>query len=151
MMMRHRGGGVGHTSTREATDWFLSDRDQLDTASKRVREAKSMESPSPIPNEGSEDEDNQSQDEEEEFEGELEERNRDNVAGEGDKHETVQEIEDEEIDEEMDFGYAVDEEQELEESDEEGLDDNEARDDALGPEDGQEEDDEINSLGFANL
>ena len=46
--------------------------------------------------------------------------------------------------------WSVDEEQE--ESDEKaGLDDNEARNDALGPEDGQEEDDEFDSLGFANL
>lgn len=30
MMMRFRGGGVGHKSTRQATDWFLSDRDKLD-------------------------------------------------------------------------------------------------------------------------
>jgi hypothetical protein len=29
-MMRYRGGGVGHKSTRKATDWFLSDRDKLD-------------------------------------------------------------------------------------------------------------------------
>lgn len=28
--MRFRGGGVGHTSTRAATDRFLQDRDQLD-------------------------------------------------------------------------------------------------------------------------
>src|SRR5271168_3142813 len=28
--MRFRGGGVGHTSTRTATDRFLKDRDQLD-------------------------------------------------------------------------------------------------------------------------
>jgi hypothetical protein len=29
-MMRFRGGGVGHKSTREATDSFKKDRDQLD-------------------------------------------------------------------------------------------------------------------------
>ena len=29
-MMRYRGGGVGHKSTRDATDKFLSDRDVLD-------------------------------------------------------------------------------------------------------------------------
>ena len=28
--MRFRGGGIGHKSTREATDWFLQDRDILD-------------------------------------------------------------------------------------------------------------------------
>ena len=29
-MMRFRGGGVGHKSTREATNFFRKDRDQLD-------------------------------------------------------------------------------------------------------------------------
>jgi hypothetical protein len=29
-MMRFRGGGVGHKSTREATDFFKKDRDHLD-------------------------------------------------------------------------------------------------------------------------
>lgn len=32
MFMRYRGGGVGHTSTREATNRFLLDRDRLDMA-----------------------------------------------------------------------------------------------------------------------
>jgi hypothetical protein len=30
-MMRFRGGGIGHKSTREATNLFKKDRDQLDT------------------------------------------------------------------------------------------------------------------------
>jgi hypothetical protein len=30
LMMRFRGGGVGHKSTRKATDFFKSDRDRLD-------------------------------------------------------------------------------------------------------------------------
>ena len=30
MFMRFRGGGVGHKSTREATDFFKNDRHQLD-------------------------------------------------------------------------------------------------------------------------
>ena len=29
MMMRYRGGGVGHKSTRDATDKFLIDQDVL--------------------------------------------------------------------------------------------------------------------------
>ena len=35
MAMRFRGGGVGHTSTRAATDSFLSDRDLLDLGAAR--------------------------------------------------------------------------------------------------------------------
>ena len=30
MLMHFHGGGVGHTSTRTATDWFLQDHDWLD-------------------------------------------------------------------------------------------------------------------------
>ena len=30
MFMQYQGGGVGHSSTREATNKFLFDRDQLD-------------------------------------------------------------------------------------------------------------------------
>ena len=38
-MMRFRGGGVGHKSTREATDSFKKDRDQLDIKSNTEDEA----------------------------------------------------------------------------------------------------------------
>ena len=38
IMMRFRGGGVGHKSTREATDYFLSDRDALDKGKSREME-----------------------------------------------------------------------------------------------------------------
>ena len=34
LMMRFRGGGVGHKSTRAATDFFKSDRDRLDVQQK---------------------------------------------------------------------------------------------------------------------
>lgn len=37
MFMRFRGGGVGHTSTRAATDTFKSDRDGLDIQSRQAR------------------------------------------------------------------------------------------------------------------
>lgn len=36
--MRFRGGGVGHSSTRVATDIFKNDRDTLDTESRRARQ-----------------------------------------------------------------------------------------------------------------
>jgi hypothetical protein len=38
MMMRFRGGGVGHVSTRVATDVFKQDRDDLDIESCRARQ-----------------------------------------------------------------------------------------------------------------
>jgi len=37
--MRFRGGGVGHKSTREATDFFKNDRDRLDTQTVTATEA----------------------------------------------------------------------------------------------------------------
>ena len=36
MMMRFRGGGVGHSSTRAASDIFKNDRDELDITSQRA-------------------------------------------------------------------------------------------------------------------
>ena len=36
-MMRFRGGGVGHSSTRAGSDSFKNDRDDLDTAFQRAR------------------------------------------------------------------------------------------------------------------
>ena len=44
MMMRFRGGGVGHTSTRAATDAFKTDRNDLDRQSRQARnEASNVE------------------------------------------------------------------------------------------------------------
>jgi hypothetical protein len=44
MMMRFRGGGVGHMSTRAATDVFKTDRDDLDKQSRQARrEASNVE------------------------------------------------------------------------------------------------------------
>jgi hypothetical protein len=37
-MMRFRGGGVGHKSTREATDFFRRDRDLLDLPQSNIPE-----------------------------------------------------------------------------------------------------------------
>ena len=36
MVMRFRGGGVGHKSTRDATDFFKTDRDLLDNVQHRA-------------------------------------------------------------------------------------------------------------------
>jgi hypothetical protein len=38
-MMRFRGGGVGHKSTREATNSFRGDRDRLDKAQSNIPES----------------------------------------------------------------------------------------------------------------
>ncbi|KAF8810798.1 hypothetical protein BYT27DRAFT_7253415 [Phlegmacium glaucopus] len=43
MIMRFRGGGVGHLSTRAATDIFKNDRDSLDKKSQQSRKEPNME------------------------------------------------------------------------------------------------------------
>ena len=40
--MRFRGGGVGHKSTREATDSFKKDRDQLDILKSDIEDDEAM-------------------------------------------------------------------------------------------------------------
>lgn len=123
--MQFRGGGVGHNSTREATNRFLNDRDRLDTSIPGIRA-----------NEGpdSSDEDNDSEDRDDEVEGGGEERG---VLGDGFGGLN----EDDE-----DYGY-----------DDPVDDDNDSdpepdfADDALGPEDGEGEGDEMYLLGFAAL
>jgi hypothetical protein len=42
--MRFRGGGVGHVSTRVATDIFKEDRDTLDTESRNARQQQPTDS-----------------------------------------------------------------------------------------------------------
>jgi hypothetical protein len=54
MMMRYRGGGVGHTSTREATNRFLEDRHPTDIA--RVDDEPETEAPLQMDEDEDEDE-----------------------------------------------------------------------------------------------
>jgi hypothetical protein len=140
MMMRFRGGGVGHTSTRTATDWFLKDRDKLDMASEMADEGRNEDG------EPFEDDDNEAASE-----------GLGRVKGDGVAVDEVEEvdgdedcdIDEDEIDEELDYGYALDEEV-AEESEEEYQSDD-LVDDALGAEDGEEAEDELYSLGFGTL
>ena len=137
MMMRFRGGGVGHTSTREATDWFLKDRDKLDMASEMA-------------DEGSDEDGERFEDENNEAEGWVKGDGLDGVAV--DEVEDVdgdEDVDEDEIDEELDYGYALDEEV-AEESEEEYHSDD-LVDDALGAEDGEEAEDELYNLGFGTL
>ena len=153
--MRYRGGGVGHSSTREATNKFLHDRDRLD-----------------LPNglEGAEDdvEDEISGLDEGEHgsgdEGERRPRDAGDVASEDDvpaMDDAAGHILDaDEVDgtageangfggdEEDDYGYKnhVDDNDSSASEEEPDL-----ADDALGPEDGEGESDEMDLLGFAAL
>ena len=42
MVMCFRGGGVGHTSTRAATDTFKIDQDELDAKSQQAQKEQAM-------------------------------------------------------------------------------------------------------------
>ena len=145
MLLHYRGGGVGHTSTRSATDKFLKDCDQLDQDNRRTQGHSDSGNEDDGKNEpqGHGDDDSSSE----------------NLGGSGSDDGSLQlEGSDEEVqvddagegsgdsDEEEDYGYGY-------AIDDEGRDDSDAppddADDALGPEDGEGETDEVNILGFA--
>jgi hypothetical protein len=162
MLMRFRGGGVGHTSTRTATDRFLRDRDRLDRDNGPMRggddldESEDGDVDEAVDEEG----DGDNHLESEHIQGSQGDYNnlRDSNGGDegeglggGDEEPGTGDVDDEgrNGDEEEDYGYRylVDKD-----SDEEDSDDDEpldVADDALGPEDGEGDDDEVNLLGFA--
>jgi hypothetical protein len=146
MMMHFHGGGVGHKSTWQATDWFLSDRDKLDKGGET--------------------------DAEEEFNDEMDDmkiKDAEFDSDEGELHADA-EMEDTEIEGAEQPGLDLDEEayeldeieeygydgiEEIEESDEnedeDGGDDggatSEVDDAVLGAEDGEDDDDEADDYG----
>jgi hypothetical protein len=127
-VMRFRGGGVGHKSTREATDRFLQDRDVLDL---RDDEHPEMETHS------------DSDDNNDDKEG--------NSSAGGDENQ--EEWTDEDDEEEGDYGYGgLSAEESGEETNGSDSDspDSEA-DDELGPEDGEGVENEVELLGYSNL
>ena len=144
MLMRFRGGGVGHTSTRTATDQFLKDRDRLD------RDNGSMQGGDDADSDEIEDGfDGNDVDEAVDEEGNGDDNNlRDSNGGDEEPGTRVVNDEGSNGDEEDDYGYRdlVDEADDEEDSDDEPLD---VADDALGPEDGEGDDDDVNLLGLA--
>lgn len=139
MFMRYRGGGVGHRSTRDATDSFRKDRHRSDLPSKRV-----------ALDESSSDEESLSDDNVEpgmDFEGE----------GNQSEDSFIEELETEEVGEDSVYDEALETEEEecsdvpLEwpESDDEVEESEEVPDDSLGPEDGLGEGDEEEDFGYA--
>ena len=123
--MQYRGGGVGHSSTRDATNKFLSDRNRLDM---------------PDDEESIEDDDEGGDTAEDDVAdaGHVSGGDEgDGVAGDGDGDEL----------EEDGYGYY-----EKQMDDDENIEDEpDLADDALGPEDGEGEGDETYLLGFAVL
>jgi hypothetical protein len=145
MLMRFRGGGVGHTSTRTATDRFLKDRDRLDRDNGPTQGG---DDPDEIEDGFDGNDIDEAVDEEAEV-GDGDDNNLRDSNG-GDEESGTRDVDDEGSngDEEEDYGYRhlVDEDDNEEDSDDEPLD---VGDDALGPEDGEGYDDEVNLLGFA--
>lgn len=150
MFMRYRGGGVGHSSTREATNKFLHDRDRLDVPYGE----ESVE--------GDVEEDEiEAEDRHQGGSGEEDERRPQDavdVADKDDVDDAGRILGGDEADgaagdwerfggdEEDDYGYEnrVDDDDDSEQEPD-------VADDALGPEDGEGEGDEMDLLGFAAL
>lgn len=131
MVMRFRGGGVGHASTRAATDIFKEDRDTLDAESRDARHGQQQPTESQEEDFGSDQEDGNPVNSEE------------NQATEGHWHD--EDLSESEL---IDYGYEEGEGQDGD--DEEGGDDEE--DSEEDEEDAGGEDDvidELAALGFA--
>jgi hypothetical protein len=141
MLMRFRGGGVGHKSTRDATRKFLEDRDPLD----RITPA--------APNEVTDSESEQDGEDGEDAPVAGEEM-MDGIEGDEDEDVTADGNDDMQLDSEMDeYGYGgldQEEEQTDDEDDEDNGDENDGldADDDLGPEDGEDDaDDDLEGYG----
>ena len=142
MLMRYRGGGVGHRSIRDVVKPFLDDRDALDSL--MGRQGKSDVEMNVGEIEGKDSPAESDEDIEMEFEGEdLDEMEHDES---GERPEDA----DSDMEEEMnEFGYSGVAEEDDGDDKEDGDLDN-GGDEALGPEDG--EDDDVTDLhGFAEL
>ncbi|KAG1792273.1 uncharacterized protein HD556DRAFT_1309350 [Suillus plorans] len=142
MLMRFRGGGVGHRTTREATNSFLNDRDPLDIHHASAAVAHSED-------EGSNDDESDLMDDEEGLA-----RGKAMELDEGDKSD---------LDHYDDYGYSgvqqeVEEDEDKDEDrcseDGDGVDATEGDgddeiDDELGAEDGEDSDEELE--GFSEF
>ncbi|KAF8193727.1 hypothetical protein BJ912DRAFT_901526 [Pholiota molesta] len=132
MFMRYRGGGVGHHSTRNATDSFRQDRHHSDFD--KARKGVASDGVCSDEESGSSDEESESSDEGSSSDEEpLPDQN-------------IQPEMDEELEEEEEYSDGP---LEWPESDDEREELEEVADDDLGPEDGLGEGDEEDDLGFA--
>jgi hypothetical protein len=134
-MMRYRGGGVGHKTTREATNSFKSDRDPLDN----------QEISTGFNDEDKVDEDGTLREIQEE-DGEI--HDEDGEIREDDD-ERVRQAEEEIQEEEEDYGYAREDSEEESDMDDDAEVDDEAE---FGPEDdGGAIDPDMDALGYAEM
>ena len=144
--MRYRGGGVGHSSTREPTNKFLHDRDPLyvpngDESDEGDIEEDEVEVEHRHQG-GSREEDERRPQDTGDVDGEDDVADPGRISG-GDKADGGDGFDGDEGD---DYGYEnhVDDDENSEEEPD-------LADDALGPEDGEGEGDETYLLGFAAL
>jgi hypothetical protein len=182
MLMRYRGGGVGHMSTRSATDKFLQDRDRLDQDNRwtargderasdedgvQLEVDEQLEDSDSVADSGAGNEAGNDDESENELEPQghdgCDDNDSDDLGGSGsddgglqpegcneDVEEATGDLDAGEGsgDEEEDYGYGY-------EVDDDDRDDSDAppddADDALGPEDGEGEIDEVNMFGFASF
>ena len=148
-MMRYRGGGVGHKSTRDVTDKFLSNRDLLDIPIKTTADE---DTKMPDNNDGDEVEDIENLDGEiglnvgeNIWAGDEGKEPNDSDSEDDDDSENDEDRNEAELEEEYDYGLKVEDGNDTEDNEES----DDADEDALGPEDGDDEDDD--DLGYADL
>jgi hypothetical protein len=153
MVMRFRGGGVGHKSTRSATDFFKNDRDSLDRDRRRAKIDTENQS-----NGDSQDATDSDSEQQKDFGMELVVA----MGSHGDVEDEagsvhVEELEavasdDEEGDEEDDYTYVRDISDSSNDEDSGSESDRDLSDDMLGPEDGIcTVDNEMDELGYADF
>lgn len=139
MMMRYRGGGVGHTATRALTNTLLRDRHPSDT----IFDPESIDDLSPEESTGNDDNDTSS---EQSARGSSE-------SGNSDEDNLDHDLGDTQYQEEQDYGYITPEEEEFDDEDNSsGAEhDGSDADDALGAEDGEVDSDFDSDSYVANL
>lgn len=144
MLMRFRGGGIGHRTTREATSIFLNDRDPLDICQTSAAVAHSED-------EGSNDDESDLVDNEE---GSVA-RGDTMEPDEGDETDSdlddygysdIQQVEAEDLDEDEDEDGYIKDGENMKAAEGDGDDE---IDDELGAEDGEESDEELE--GFSEF
>jgi hypothetical protein len=151
MFMRYRGGGVGHSSTREATNKFLHDRDRLDVRDGDESDEGDIEEDE-IEDEhrhqgGSHEEDERRPQGASDVDGEDDVADAGHISGGDEADGASGDGNGFGGDEEDDYGYT----NRGDDDDENSEPEPDLADDALGPKDGEGEGDETYLLGFAAL
>jgi len=145
--MRFQGGGIGHKSTREATDKFLQDRDWLDKGTGPIRNS-DEDVEDELETDGS-NEEHGGQGDEDDVDNKSGAGSGNDAGGGGEDDEQALGSEDDGFggNEDDDYGYSTNT---IDDEDDNELP-TEFADDELGPEDGEGDIDKMYLLGFAAL